>query len=347
VKRIPRDPARWEALQWLADICHLEGRAINDPAALSALVGVVKSRVAEVLGDPERMPGIAHETMFENVVIELGIAEFIKREDSGEITAASPVQPPDYRIALPGGRCLLVEVKTAKSDRHSGIRIPEKEFGRLAEYARLAGGELWFATFWEGLDVWTLTMADDFHEEGTYLKLDMTEAMKRNAMTDLGDVWVFTVPPIGLRLVPDATRPRQLDASGAGAYTIASVELACDGRVIQDKVGKNLAFFIFLFGGWNHVGPTPQLAEDGRTIVHMDWRAEPDDFMESNGKRGVGQLSSMYARMFRAFTMDDDGKYVRLRLNPSHGRLRRLVSPNFPFQQSGLRLWVFDQQPNR
>jgi hypothetical protein len=343
---IPRDPGRWEALQWMADLAHLEGRQITDPASLEAIAAAVRSKVGEILGDRDRLRGVVHEAMFENLLVELGQTTFIKREDAGAVRADARVRPPDLRVTLKDGRCLLVELKTTRTsfDAGKGVRIPKKEFMEHEEYARRASGELWFGTFWEGPDVWTLNAPSDFRRKGKYYVLDFGPAIVSNGMGMLGDVQLATVPPLRVRINTDPSKAREIDAQGLGQYTIQSITITCDGQPVTDEKGRNLAFFMFMFGRW------PQRDEvvlDGQTILSIEWTAEPepDRRVPDQLMQFVGTTSSLYARMFKLLTTDETGSYVRLRLDPVEGRLLRLAPSDFPFGTSGLRLLIMEQVP--
>ena len=345
---IPREPERFEALQWLGRICHIEGRTLHDPASIDSLLAAVREKLVEVITDPVRLSGLVHESIFENTVIELGQAKFLKREDTGSVyadtTALDGVKPPDFRVTLHDDRRLLVEVKAHKTsfEPGKGLKIPKKEFARQIEYAQRAGGELWFATFWEGIEEWTLNAPTDFRRKGKDYVIDVGPALKANCMALLGDVSVATVPPLRMRIVADPDKPRQLDDLGLAEFTIGRVDLFCNGELIEDPAGSTLAFYMFMFGKWD--APKSDVELDGRDLVAVNWTVEPIECVEDQELQIVGTASSMYARMFKVFATDEQGRYNKLCLPATQGRMRRITPPDFPFGESALRLWIFEQR---
>lgn len=352
MRRIPRNPLMFESLEWYGDMCALDGRKINDPSAFQSFVDLIMENLTTILGDPSRLQGLADEAMFEHLVVELGRAVLIKKEDAGGLSATKRAHTPDFRVTLEDRQVLLIEVKAtaAAPPGPMEVRIPKKEFEGLQRYADIAGGTLKIATFWRCINMWTLVDPSIFLVGGKHAKLTHENAMTKNEMAVLGDRWVGTMPPLTLRVVADPAKPSGIDHRGLGSYTIGEVQLYCQDTLIADKDGKNLAFFMFMFGHW--LRDPPQVEQVDGAITSVWWRVHPfhpdgeeeayTTMSENGGLHIVGPLSSLHARMFRFVSTDVNGNLVRLRVPAIPERLKHLAPKTFPFHESGLRLWVFE-----
>ena len=112
MRRINRDPERFEVINLFEAMARKGGLKLNDPSSHQSFV----DRISDSLNSSKNNPIIIHgrrvESMFEHLVAGLGKTILIKREDAGEVCSADPdVQPPDFRLVLDGGIDLFVEVK--------------------------------------------------------------------------------------------------------------------------------------------------------------------------------------------------------------------------------------------
>lgn len=337
MKEIPRNPVPFEAVHWLADFCKVRGLTIHDPLARNAFAAWMVDQVGALADDERRLKGIVEESIFEHLVVELGNVTLVKKEDLGPITCDEPVQIPDYRVELDGDS-LLVEVKSAR--RSAGLEVKKQEFSRLVRYAERAGLRLRFAVLWTDCgDWWALVPPEAFRRKGKFFLLDFEQSMIENEMSLLGDRMLGVRTPLKMRIVTDPSRPRSIDSHGLASYTIQAVEFYCQNRLIEDERGKNLAFFILLFNSGG-AQPVLDLADDNSTIIAVEWLFAPELDQDQQDMIGVGSLSSLYSRFFRFHATDENGRYVRLRIETVHGRMRALAPDDFPFQTSGLALTV-------
>jgi Holliday junction resolvase len=342
--KLKRDPMRFDNLESFSEFC--AARSLDfSVEAQEAFLTEVGRVLQEMLNSPDRMEGLLANEMFEHLVMELGAASVVKREDSGPVRAATELQPPDCRIAL-AGRTLLVEVKTTNvTPFKEKFFIKRTQFERYLKYADEMGEELLFAVYWRRLSIWTLTRASVFTRVQDRYELHAGDAFRANEMLLLGDRMLATQTPLRVRIEADATQPRDIDEHGYAGFTTAGLTLYCRDREITDAAGRNLAFFLAMYGVWQETGP--YLVRTGNKVAAVECElersaeeADPDCYV-------VGWLSSMHARMFRSVAVDDAGSVRRLSVQSQTGRLAKLAPRDFPFGQSNLPLWLFEIEPNR
>src|SRR5882762_3322376 len=111
MKRIPRDPFRFEVFDLLAILAQQQKVTINTTDATEQLLARVRTSVEKALGSDTFMYGQHTQALFEALTVSLGVVKLLKREDAGDIYADEDLQIPDYRAVLRDGHQLLVEVK--------------------------------------------------------------------------------------------------------------------------------------------------------------------------------------------------------------------------------------------
>jgi Holliday junction resolvase len=346
MKKIPRDPTRFDAIDWFGEFCKSKGYSIGQTEALDAFLNNIRDNIKAVIADDNRLRGIQGQAMFEALVIELGHATFTRQEDSGRLYSTSAVQPLDLRVTLSDNRTLLIEIKDSTATPWLGecVLIPKKQFHRYREYAKTVGGDPMFAIFWRKLWRWVLVPPKAFVKIKKSYALTLEESFKLNEMSVLGDRMLATRTPLRMKVETDPNQPRELDSNGFGHYTIKSIELFCRDKPIKDEAGKKLAFYMMLFGRWRDRQPSLHL--DGRTILAVDWIFEPEADEADPDCYIVDALSSMFSRQFEFHTRDRENNLRILSTEAESGRLATLAPQNFPFKTSDLPLWVFRLEPS-
>src|SRR5437868_5488053 len=107
MKRIPRDPIRFDVFQAFAASVDVN---LHDQEAVDTFKDGVAASIQQSLGNPKFLYGQHVQAMFQGVVIALGQAQMIKEEDvGGGWYDGNELSIPDYRIVLRDGAQLLVE----------------------------------------------------------------------------------------------------------------------------------------------------------------------------------------------------------------------------------------------
>lgn len=167
------------------------------------------------------------------------------------------------------------------------------------------------------------------------------EAMKMNEMGTIGDMSVGTAPPLKLRLVTDANKPRTVREDGNVVFTIGGVELWCDGKQIKEQKEQNLAFYLMLYGDWPASGPSAIIENNERLAV--EFTAEPVASNPGQGFEFVGSLSGMISRRYNELTAPK-GQIDKLSPSVEPGTLGVVIPKDYKGKH--LPLWRFVQQPN-
>lgn len=112
MKRIRRDPVRFDVFTALAQFSSRHGLAIRDSNTVPQFLDAVRDATADSLDNDAFVYGFRVQSMFETVVASLGLVQLLKQEDAGSAYYSSDADPifPDFRIVV-GEAHLLVEVK--------------------------------------------------------------------------------------------------------------------------------------------------------------------------------------------------------------------------------------------
>src|SRR5437870_9497189 len=111
IKRMTRDPFRFDAFDLLAAHAQQEKVTVNTKAATEQLLDRVRTSLEIALGSDTFMYGQHTQALFEALAVSLGAVKLLKREDAGDVFADEELEIPDYRAILRTGHELLVEVK--------------------------------------------------------------------------------------------------------------------------------------------------------------------------------------------------------------------------------------------
>lgn len=341
MKRIDRDPEKFEVIDLYEAIARKRGLKLNDPAAHTQFLNQVSAGLTAGRDNPIILHGRRVEGMFEHVAAGLGKALAVKHEDSGDVCAADPdIQPPDFRLVLDDGAEIFVEVKNChREDPQFKYTVKSSYLASIKKYAEVFARPLYIAIFWSQWRRWTLSALDDL-EQGERPYITFLKAMKKSKMAMLGDVLIGTTPPLTLRVVADPARPRTIESNGQCAFTIGGIELYCADHHLVDPFEQKLAFYFMLNSDW----PTEQGAARvaGDQFVHNDYVASPIEPVPNQGFQLLGFLSDMISRSYNAMTAED-GSVRSLSPDAEPGSLGIVIPAGYKSMQ--LPLWRFTVQP--
>lgn len=311
---------------------------LADEARVDAVVARFREGVLTSLRNEGRVYGWHTQLMFAEVVRGLGRAVLLAEEDQGSIwaLASDPAQPGDYRVVLPDGRNLSIEVKN-----HNGLTRPFRmnaaDLAAFRRHAALTKSEPRVAIYWTRTGLWFLVDPDRFTVVAGKAKIDMRTAMAENEMADLGDMMVGVVPPLEFRIdfaeVPPFT---EFDADGRrlAAATIRGTSIWAGGRRLRRQADRRLAFYLM----WN--GPWPDTQHDefkGRRVKAIRFLFEPEEWRREQGFAVVGFLSELIARSFWTRT-STEGSVTRLRAELDPQREGLVIPEDVRPSELGLRL---------
>ena len=281
--------------------------------------------------------------MFEATVLSLGRFRLFKTEDIGRVHAATTFRAPDYRVVLDEGDQWLVEVKNVRCENPQKQRttMSAAYLASLQAYADTVGTPLRLALYWSRWNLWTVIAPDRFRRPEGGLRVTMMEAVMANEFGRLGDVSIWTKPP--LRLVLDAAtdKPRKLSAEGLAEFIIGSARVYSGDIELTDPRDRRLAEILFLYGEWPAEGPLAIMGDDG--IAGVEFVAAPEE-PSDQGFDGIGWASRIFTRYFATRTVDGD-QVIQLNGAPVPEWFAPLEA--WDFKRSQLPLWLFHQQPSR
>src|SRR5262249_17682165 len=306
MKRISRDPQRFELMRIFDQYARSRGVDIQDPGIQAPLMEELHKQFEANRKNEILIHGLRIQTMFAFVAAALGTCRMIKEEDAGDCYSLdAQMRAPDFRIFTLDGHELLVEVKNCNtSDFKHVFRLSQAYLDGLKNYASICQKELFIAIYWSRLAHWTLVSPLDFElRDGDYT-LPMLRAMAHSNMALLGDCEIGTTPSLTMKLLSDRTKPRTVDASGEVNFTIGDVEFYSGDRLIEEDAEKNIAWFLMNYGKWPGE-QIPAEVEDGQLIatgfrIAPEERSNPDENFEI-----IGSLSEMVSREFNDITAPD------------------------------------------
>lgn len=344
MKRISRDPQKFDLMRIVDDYARARGLDIRDPGSHESLLGNLVTQMESNRTNDILIHGLRIQTMFAYVVAALGACRAIKDEDAGELYSMDPeIRTPDFRVVTVEGREILVEVKnrhTLKPGRD--YRFTRAYLDGLKSYAALFQTELFIAIYWSQLNLWTLLAASDFELQGDEYFLSLPDAMKRNNMRILGDCMIGTIPSLTLKFLSDPTKPRTVGPSGQAHFTIGRVELYCGGQLIEDPLEQKIAWFLMNYGKWPGRELPPEVLEG--QLISVGFRLEPQG-RSNPGElfEMIGFLSEMISRQYNDITAPEGT--VKL-LSPKRDPDTLGVVIPLDYRGTALRLWRFILSPS-
>lgn len=319
----------------------LESLASGEKLSGLKLTGKQLAKRAREIAKPNDMlfHGKRVEAMFAFVAASLGQCSMIREEDAGDVYAVEDVQTPDYRITLRDGGELLVEVKNCH-EATKPLKLKTDYVERLCTYGRLANRPVKLAIYWSRWRTWTMIPLQSLGGDGKKASVSFPEAMMVNEMATLGDHMIGTRPPLAIRLCADHSKARTAGATGTDfSFTIGKVELYCGGKVVTDKLEKQIVTHLMLFGRWPQT--TPAEIRDGE-LLWIEFVAEPEEDWAEQGFAIVGEASSMISAHFDFRTVSMTGSIERLR--PLADPSKFGIEIPLDYKGTEVPLWRFTQQ---
>jgi hypothetical protein len=316
-------------------------RALTDPSRLKDAIDKVATGLGDSLKSESRLHGWRADRLFGLVAADLDGCILVKQEDAGDTYyEGDDLKVPDWSLVLKSGLRLLVEVKSLPPTEFRFAAIKKQEVQRLRRYANIVGRDLYIATFWSALGMWTLVPADDFIDTGDRLELTIERAMIRNHMgIHLEDNMLGVRPPLEVRLRLDGEVVESNDETRTVAATITSVRLLCGGKEMVTDEEKQLVWFLLNYSSWPAHHETITLDDGGYEAVLT---MEPEEWEPAQGFAIVGRLSDLYSRYFRLITSDEAGIHT-LTVDTEPGMMPRLIPASFRSER--LPLWHFRIRP--
>ena len=341
MKRLTRDPLRFDAFDLFATFGEKHEASLRDAASVDGFLSTMKAAVGKALSNDAFMFGQRTEALFERIVASLGGCRLIKREDVGDVFHAfdTEVQPPDFRILLDGGEQILVEVKNFHQRGSSDRELRERPayVATLQAYADAMGAELLFAIYWVQWNTWTLVPTSAFRTDGTSLRLSLTDAVRANQFGRLGDKQIGTRWPLRFRVLPDGDESAIVGAGGRVSFTTGAREIYCEDRRLVSSVEQRIAIFLAMYGDWKVLDTIVDVHE--QKLVSVELLVGPQEdrgHLQSQGFDMVGPLSSMISRLHNSLT-GDETHVTAIRTNFGPGEVGHLIPDNY--RGDALPLW--------
>lgn len=340
MKRIPRDPLKFDIFDAYAEYGREGKVSLYDPKVTQGFLARIQDSIDNSQKDARFIHGQWAQAMFEALVIELGNFQIMKQEDAGRVHVEDSVKVPDFRMVLNDGSQMLIEVKNFyQGDKpEKSFELSQDYFTEILRYSSLMNFDVKIAVYWVVWNMWTLVSPSVFQKTEKKMVLPLVEAMRMNEMAKLGDMSIGTKFPLGIRVIADPTKPRSIDKSGKGSFSIAKIELFCADRVITDKVERNVSLYLMLYGNWKEEPLTGLCVEN--LPEYVEYRLMP---LKDN-KQGfeiIGELSSMFSRFYAQATVEG-GKIGQLKIDITPGSLGQLIPKDY--QGKVLPLWRFCQK---
>lgn len=338
MKPLRRDPLRFELLELYSTYGGSGRISLKSPETMDSFLHAARKSVETATANPALLYGQRTQAMFEGLVASLGAAILLKHEDSGPVYATdTDLHVPDFRVVLPDGMNLLIEVKNCHNDQNQFI-LSKVYLDSLSRYAALANGVLKLAVYWSKWNIWTLVSPDVIKGDGQRLSLDLLNAVKHSEMYLLGDMTVGTRYPLSLKL---SMKDSVSHGNGEFSVTIGRVELFCAGKEITDPKEKEIAFCLMVYGGWKDDHIEAQVQDDRIRFIDIDCR--PTETTEGQDFEMVGALSEMFSRYYIWATSDGSGNIEQIHFPVKPGQVGLLIPQDF--RGVSLPLWRFVVQP--
>lgn len=345
MKRIKRDPERFEVIDLFTAIGRKQGYKLALPADTEDFIRRVKCSLQTSQDNQILVHGRRVESLFAHVAGALGNCTFIKHEDSGEIFSTDEdIQAPDYKIILKTGEQFFIEVKNCHFENvESPYPIKKPYLEKLEKYARLHGIPLKFAIYFSRFNKWVLLSRESLQEQKKRYVTDVVTAMAKNEMALLGDRMIATEPSLSIELLAERSHAISLNDAGQGEveFTIRDVKMYCAGREITSNLEKNIAFYLMRFGNWKERECEAVMVEQRFSGAMFTYSPEypPEDQPFSM----IGDLSSMVSSAYKEQTV-----YERSVIALDTDLDPEVFSVEIPDKYHGeeLHLWQFTIRPN-
>jgi hypothetical protein len=344
MKRVGREPQKLETLNLFSVLQAGDGRAIYDPVNRESFLAQVDAGLTRALDSEATLHGIRVQSLFRGLVANLDSVRLLKEEDTGDCYYRSDddMLVPDFRVVTDKGTPMLIETKNHFSKHPMKCyRIRAADLDALGRYADLIGISLRFTIYWAPWNLWTLNDPRRFTRNGNYAEIELFRALKENEMSVLGDYSIGTMYPLTLRLTADMNKPREILPDGTVSMWIGGSEIKVDDILLEDKIERNIAFYLMMYGKWHYDGGHVEVDGEGLpvAVVHT---VSPEETTPNQGFEIIGSLSSLYSHAYNFFTLED-GRVTKINLKEPAS-----LAPVIPrdLKKKQLPLWRFILEPN-
>lgn len=342
MKRIAREPEKFEVLDLFTTLGRTRGFKIGEPASIDDFSKVMKESIQVALENRTILHGKRVEAMFAHVVGSLGACRLIKTEDAGEIFVdGEDIRAPDYRLILRTGKTWLVEVKNCHIDSpKKSFVVKQRYFSQLERYAELNNAELKIAVYFSRLNRWCLLSKRALRERGDRFECTLISAMAKSEMAELGDCTLATLPDLRLELTTGPDEAAHIDGDGNARFTVRKARLLCAGNELTSPLERKIAFYFMRYGDWGE--DDESIIIDGK-LQGVVYISQPAEAIEGQPFSMLGNFSSMASTAYSEFTVADR---VPVALDaPVDPSDFSLVIPE-DYNSATLPLWRFIVQPN-
>lgn len=335
LRRLDRDPARLEALDLFRRLAGSPSEvSISSPQKIDDFLDKIRAGVSTALSKEHTVHGWRTQSLFASIVVALDNCSLIMSTDHGDIYHdGEPFKAADYLVVLDDGSRLAIDVKNIAPFRTmKATSISAKEHAGLTRFGKLVGAEPYIATRYSGPNIWALNRVADFERspKGRMI-LDAGEAFKRSEMARLGDVMIGIRPEIRLEILADQDRTQRISADSF-RITIGNVKISAGGQVLHEKRAQRIAWFFMFYGGWEE---DTDANLQGDKLISWSFIFRPLE-RSSSSFEIIGQLSTMYSRMFDLQTTGDSG-ITALGIEPEPGMFESLLPRDYKSEELPMR----------
>ncbi len=287
----------------------------HDISNVDMLADSIRTSLNEVHKNPCRLHGIRAEKMFGYLAAMMGRCGFIKHEDSGFSYAIKEALIPDYRIILNDGNEFFVEVKNCHG-KFGTVVLTETYVSKMLNYPNLTMDSLKVAIYWSSWRAWTLVPINKFDKKDNKYIIKMTDALVKNEMGILGDIYFMAVAPLRLEFIMDLSKSTEIDESGRGRFTIQDVQIYSGRGLVRKDTMEFMVIFNLILGG---LGGT---WDENDSVILNNNKIEKVifEYTSSDGTKQaiIGNLSRVITGKYNAITTQD-GKIKNLQVRYKEG----------------------------
>jgi hypothetical protein len=316
------------------------GIPLNHPGLAESFSEAAAKRLRGALTDPLLLHGSRTQNLFEAMVVSLGRFQLFTPEDVGRVHSPDRLRAPDFRVVLPEGDQWLIEVKNVRQPDplNQVTRMTANYLASLERYADLVGVPLRLAFYWSVWNLWTLVPAAPFRTRGGALKIAMQDAMVASELGRLGDVMLWTTPPLRVLIEGSAERQLRMEPDASSITGGASLRIFSRGQELEDPKDRHLALILADYGEWRIEGPR---ILDGFEHGAAEFISSPEEPSE-DGMDGIGSASRIFSRYFDQNTIAGDA-VIQLAGEPVPEWFAPIAT--WDFKNSRLPLWVGYMHP--
>ena len=283
------------------------------------------------------------------LVNALGRFKYIKQEDQGNwLTRDQCAQPPDYLVGDNLGRRLAVEVKNCHKVT-GNFSLRADIISQLEAYADIVGHRLKFAIFWSRWREWTLVDPSFFKQSASSpdrKTIAFGDAVIVNEMNALGDVGLYTKPPLCVRAKFTRLQSKKgpIDEFSFMAR-IDAIKITAAGRVLDRALDRRICLHLMFYGSWPSHDWTVQNIDGDEYFVLESSPPPGPPSCSIPGYASIGNLSRHFSNAALGSLTAEQVEIPEGVGGLDHAHLGNLIPPDFDFHNSGLDLIVFHVIP--